>query len=468
MTGLDLIPVAVAFLQGQPTDPDMEWWSQGQVTSWMDTLLWVPHHMVSLVCCLFGFLLIWMSANRGRRQRLLCGLVAGVAFASSLGLSTYVAAAFAMVMASWLAWVMVRNKSEGHLGRQRVTVLLLAGVTSVILVMPYLRDLRQSDQATGEKVHLFALGVRPIIDADGLAGVPGFRQIRARSVTIEEGVVRLLLLLPGYAAELGFFGLVLVIVLVRIWRREPLGEAERTAVFLTVAGLVVASFVKSAVTETNDFGFRSMLIPQFFLLLLAAVLADGGMRAPGRTVRVWLMASLVIGVAGTAYQALQLRLYLPVEDRLGRQGLEGLGERNMALREAFSRLDEKVSRDSVVQYNTQQPNEYFVYSALINLNRQTASGMPECDTVFGGDPAFCAGLEAGIARLYEQPAKTETVATMVGDTEARALCSRLGIDDLVATRWDRVWQEHEGWVWRLPMVLETANVRVMDCRTGLR
>ena len=112
VTGLDLIPVAVAFLQGQPTDPDMEWWSQGQVTSWMDTLLWVPHHMVSLVCCLFGFLLIWMSANEGRRQRLLCGLFAGLAFASSLGLSTYVAAAFAMVMASWLVWVMVRDRTK--------------------------------------------------------------------------------------------------------------------------------------------------------------------------------------------------------------------------------------------------------------------------------------------------------------------------------------------------------------------
>ncbi len=469
VTGLDLIPVAVAFLQGQRTDPDMEWWSQGQVTSWMDTLLWVPHHIVSLVCCLFGFLLIWMSSNQGRRQRRLCGLVAGVAFASSLGLSTYVAAAFALIMASWLVWVLVWEKSEEHLGRQRVTVLLLAGVTCVILVMPYLRDLRQSGLESREKTHVFALEVRPIIDADGLAGTPGLRRLRAHSVRLEDEVVHLLLLLPGYAAELGFFGLVLLIVLVRIWGRETLGEAERTAVFLTVAGLVVASFVKSTVTETNDFGFRSMLIPQFFLLLLAATLVDGGMRAPGRAVRILLISSLAIGAAGTIYQALQLRLYLAVEDRHGRQGMAGLAERNMALRDAFSRMDGKVSKASVVQYNTQQPNEYFVYSALINLNRQTVSAMPKCDTTFGGDPAYCAEIEAGIARLYEQRAKAEhAAATTVGDTEARALCSRLGIDDLVATRWDRVWQEREGWVWRLPMVLETANVRVMDCRTGLR
>ncbi len=29
VTGLDIIPVIVAYLQGQPTDPDMEWWSSG-------------------------------------------------------------------------------------------------------------------------------------------------------------------------------------------------------------------------------------------------------------------------------------------------------------------------------------------------------------------------------------------------------------------------------------------------------
>ena len=281
VTGLDLIPVIVAFLRGQPTDPDMEWWSRGQVSSWMDTLLWVPHHAASLVCCLLGFLLIWMSANEGRWQRLLCGLVAGVAFASSLGLSTYVAAAFAMIMASWLIWVMVCGRSEGRPGRKRVTVLLLAGVTAVILVMPYLRDLQQSEQTAGGKTRAFALGVRPIIDGDGLAQMPGFRQLRARSATAEEGIAHLVLLLPGYAAELGFFGLVLVIVLVRMWRRESLGEAERTAIFLTVSGLVVSSFVKSVVIQSNDFGFRSMLIPQFFLLLLASSLVDGGMRAPG-------------------------------------------------------------------------------------------------------------------------------------------------------------------------------------------
>ena len=81
VTGLDILPVLVKALLHMPTDGDMEWWSAAQVSSWMDSLLWVPHHIAGLVCCLLGFLLVWMSkgtsglparavrANRGPRVR---------------------------------------------------------------------------------------------------------------------------------------------------------------------------------------------------------------------------------------------------------------------------------------------------------------------------------------------------------------------------------------------------------------
>ncbi len=472
VTGLDILPTILIFLAGLSPTGDMEWWSEGQVASWLDTMLWVPHHLAGLVCCLSGFLLIWMSADAGRRQQVLCGLIAGAAFASSLGLSTYVAAAFAIVMAVWMVWVVAWDRFGRQIGdqknRRRVTVLLIAGVTAMALVMPYVQELRQDSPGGEEKTHVFALGVRPMINANLLANVPGLRQLRARSTTVEEGAAHLLLVLPGYAIELGFFGFVLLIVLVRASQGE-LGESERTAVFLTVAGLVVATFVKSTVIGANDFGMRSMLIPQFFLLLLSAMLLDGGIRAPRSDARVALAVFLSIGVAGTIYQAVLLRTYLAIEDRHGKMHLAGLAERTMALRQAFSRIEGKIPADEVVQYNTHQPSDYFDYAALINLNRQTVNALPEWNAAFGGDPKFRAGTAAGIARLYEEAAKgDETSMTTVRNPEARELCSRLGIDDLVATRWDHVWQEPDGWVWRLPVVIETANVRVMDCRTGLR
>jgi hypothetical protein len=86
VTGLDVIPATVNYLQKLPTDPDMEWWSPGQVTSWLDTVLWVPHHLASLVCGVFGFLLVWMSAAWGWRQKEVCG-VGGAEYGAARGCS---------------------------------------------------------------------------------------------------------------------------------------------------------------------------------------------------------------------------------------------------------------------------------------------------------------------------------------------------------------------------------------------
>ncbi|WP_213803608.1 hypothetical protein [Granulicella sp. dw_53] len=453
VTGLDLIPAIVAYLQGMDTDPDMEWWSAGQVTSWMDTMLWVPHHLAALVCCVFGFLLIWMSEGRGGRQRVLCGVIAGVGFAASFGLSTYVAVAFAMVMAGWLVWAWVRRD-----GRDRCAVLLGSGLVAVVLLAPYLRELRAAGPNAGGRTAVFALAVRPMIDPISVAKLPGFKQMRTRSVGVEEQVAALVLMAPGYAAELGFFAAVLVVVLLRRWK--SLGDGEQTAVFLVVAGLVVSSLVKSTVIGTNDFGIRSMLIPQFFLLLLAGLLLDGTIRAPRRSVRVVLAILMVVGMGGTVYQAVLLRLYLPVQDRLQRKGLGGLAERNMALREIRRDLDGRSPKMAVVQYDTHQPSDFFNFAQLLNTPRQTANAAPECNVAFGGDPGPCEGIKAELARLYLGAAEDAD--------EARATCHRLGIDELVATQWDPVWRVKDGWVWTLPVVAETERARVLACGTTTR
>jgi hypothetical protein len=61
VTGLDILPAIAKALLRMPADADMDWWAYDQVGSWMDSVLWVPHHIAGLVCCLVGFLLVWMS-----------------------------------------------------------------------------------------------------------------------------------------------------------------------------------------------------------------------------------------------------------------------------------------------------------------------------------------------------------------------------------------------------------------------
>jgi hypothetical protein len=55
VTGADLLPAVGALFAGTPLNGDMEWWSNDQISSWADSLLWVPHHVASLLCCLVGF-----------------------------------------------------------------------------------------------------------------------------------------------------------------------------------------------------------------------------------------------------------------------------------------------------------------------------------------------------------------------------------------------------------------------------
>ena len=458
VTGLDIIPVIVAYLQGAPTDPDMEWWSQGQVTSWLDTILWVPHHLASLVCCVFGFLLVWMAASRGWRQRVLCGFVAGIGFAASLGISTYVSAAFAMVMVPWLMWSLGWKE-----GRSRCPALVVAGLVAVLLLLPFLNELRAAGPTTDGQTSPFGLSMRRMIDPDLIATLPGLKQMRRWDPDVEERAALLLLMPPGYAAELGFYAVVLILVLWRV--RELEGDAERTALFLMLGGLFVSSFVRSTVISLNDFGVRAALVPQFFLLLLAGLLLDGTIKVSRRSVKWALGATMAVGLLGTVYQAVLLRLYLPVEDRLERQNLGGLAERNMALREVLHDLDARSPKMAVVQYGTQQPSVFFNFAQLLNTPRQTANGVPECDVAFGGDPRPCEGIKAELARLYLEPAGYVAGVKVEDASEARESCRRVGVGELVATKWDPVWRAREGWVWTLPAIAATDNVRVVGCGT---
>jgi hypothetical protein len=339
--------------------------------------------------------------------------------------------------------------------------LVVAGVVAVLLLLPYLNELRAVGPAADGQTSPFVFSARRMIHPDIVSDLPGFKQMRRWRAGAEDQIAVLLLMAPGYVAELGFFAVVLGIVALRL--RELDGDTERTAVFLVFNGLLVSSFVRSAVIVTNDFGMRSMLVPQFFLLLLAGLLFDGTIKVSRRSVRWVLGGALAVGLVSTAYQAVLLRLYLPVEDRLQRQNLGGLAERNMALREVMHDLDARSPKMAVVQYDTQQPNAFFNFAQLLNTPRQTANWMPECAVVFGGDPGQCEGIKAELARLYLEPTGDVAGSKVEGASDARESCRRLGVNELVATEWDPIWKAREGWAWTLPVITETSRVRVVNC-----
>lgn len=457
VTGLDTLPAIAKAIFRLPADADMEWWSGDQVTSWLDSVIWVPHHVAGLICCLFGFLLVWMSKGQSMGQRIGCGLVAGIAFASAFGLSIWVPLAFAMVMVAWIAWVMIWERES----RPRVPVLLGAGLVAVVALLPYLNELRAEPAgAATRSTHFLQFGIRRIIDPDALLAFGWFADIAGAHPMVAGSVARLILLLPGYFVELGFFGLLLVAVVMAM-RRHRLDESARASVFLTAVALVIGTFLRSTVISSNDFGWRSMLIAQFFLLLLAVHWFEGAFGEPKRWVRAVLYATLWIGVAGTGYQQIMLRLYLPVEDRHGQPDVAGLSQRAMALRRGFDEMDRSIPKDAVIQFNTDQPSDFFRYAQIVQARRQVANALLGCASSFGGDASACAGIEVSVGRLFSPVA-----GVALSPASAQAECRRLGVGYLVATRWDRVWGNQNSWVWNLQPVVVTTDVRVLDCGSG--
>jgi hypothetical protein len=390
-------------------------------------------------------------------------------------------------------------------------VLLLAAAVAAVALLPYLAELHGEASGTATVLangvtspdgkasianngaHLLRFGVRHVIPADTLQGIGWVARLARAHPAAEDAAVGLVLLLPGYFVELGFYGLVL---LAALWAmlRHRLDEAARTALVLAVAALAVSTFLRSTIVENNDFAMRSILIAQFFLLLLAVVWWEGGFASTNRFLRGAMLAMAWIGLAGTVYQAVALRVYLPVEERLGRAEVDGLAERAMAVRHGFDAMHRSVAKNAVVQYNTAQPGEYFVLAQAIQAGRQMASATPGCGAAFGGDAGACQGVEQGVARLFatdssrgslpatsqelpgpsprgassDQKLRGPSSGGALSASQARDECARLGVDDLVATRWDAVWSDPRGWVWTLPAVADTGEVRVLACAAPTR
>ena len=294
VTGLDIIPTAVHYvtapflLQG-----DMEWWNE-QVASWVDTLLWNPHHMAGLVVCLFGFLLLWNSRATGWRDRIIAVLVSAAAFASACGLSVFVTFTFAVFMMLWLLVTLVKRRwTEAGL-------LTASGVIATLLSLPLLNSLTGA-AGQGGASGFASFGIRPFYFANVLLDTFHVASPAAYQAAY-------LFALPvNYFFELGFFGVVALFRLLAIRRKAlPVSEVEKVSWLMAAVSLFIATFLQSSVAgNPNDLGWRAFLPFQFITLLWAIPVVEGWMHSdrqplsgPGR--RSVLHSALLAGCSARA------------------------------------------------------------------------------------------------------------------------------------------------------------------------
>ena len=459
ITGLDLLITGLGWLGGGHPPGDLEWWSIAQVSSWADTFLWVPHHAAGLVCGLFTALALWLTstdeftASKGKLS-----ILAGISFASCFGLSTYLAIAIAIVLTGWMLWRLF------YPDRSRVLISgAIAALTALLVLTPFLIQLfKPTPGGASTAGHVLAFGIRQMLPPKMLLGIPSLTSLYANNPNGATGIAALLLLVPGYFFELGFFFFILIAACRSMVRRSAMPQSrmpqfngETTLLFWIAMGFVVSSFLRSVVIATNDFAVRATLLPQFGLLLFAAITVQ---RASLRLRRVLIVCG-VLGGLGTVYQVVMLRTYLPWHEAHHDPAMTDLAERNYRLRSAFSDLDAKLPEGARVQYGN--TGGYFSYSQMLQANRQIVNADFGCNTSFGGEESACPAIQRASRALFPADSSLTPPAA-----EALMLCRNLDAQYLVATSGDEVWKSPTGWVWHLPVVVDTPTARVLACGVG--
>ena len=461
VTGLDIIPTLILAAGSPPrVYADMEWWNGTQVTSWLDSILWVPHHVASLVACLTGFLLLWsVRESTNWRDRAPVATLAAMAFASATGLSLYVTFPFAIFLVAWSAVLLVAKKFA------LVLTYAASGAGALLLSLPYLRDL--SGPGTSERgfAILTLRTYPPAMDWLQAAGVHS---------PLLLGAAKLPILVVVLAIEFGFFGFVLIARFRRDYRnRNSLDAATQASWLMLACSLYVACCFRSGVFGTNDLAMRAALVAQFVLLMWAIPMvrnlavgrnwASFGFRwrnGNARTVTILL----TLGLVASVYQVAVLRLYAPLvekgtisrsEDWLP-ENLYDLGPRTYALRAGYAELDRMVSPDAIVQHN---PATLGYVPFLLYSRYQAVAAVPGCNTVFGGDPAKCAPLYSELHDLYLRPAR---------GADLDELCDRMSIDVLVASDLDRAWADKKSWVWTTEPLVANPYLRAIPCGSHQR
>ena len=456
VTGLDILPTAFVYIRMNIVNPDMEWWNE-QITSWVDALLWTPHHIMGVVACMVGLLVIRHPAAT-KYQRAAAIFIAGLAFASAVGLSVLTTFTFVLFVLFWLPIAAYQKWWDD------VSGLLGAGAVALVAGLPYLRIAMGPGVNSSGEGGFFAFAIRNFPMAIYLIASV-FHIIPPHRLPFPH--LTLLLLLPlNYFFELGFFFVVGAIRIHSIRTGSTrMTREEQTGWVIVGTSFLVGSFMRSTTLGSNDLGWRCFLQAQFILLLWAALLVDEWWNSR-RTVRRREMVGFVrglaaIGLIGTMYQVVMLRAFPILQDK----GLVDssiapwldqdyqLGKRTFALRSIYGSMGSSLPPSAIVQYD---PGEASFIPNQIYSGHGAAMGSPLCGVVFGGEILRCAGRIKPILSLFTKPSQAETAGL-------DATCREYGISALLVQDHDFVWRDPHSWVWTRKPIVANNYARAFTC-----
>ncbi len=449
VSGLDIISAFILMLATRFSygfmwpHGDIEHWNE-QITAWVGSFFWAPHHVAAMIVCMTGFMIFQYYRNGPLYKKIPQIVVAGLAFASAVGLSTWVTIAFSVFLGVWSIVLLAWHKDKGMF-----LLLLMSGLAALLFASPFLFETLKG--GTGGSGIPFAFEVRrfrpaiPFIDAFS---------------TIPQNVVYLLLLPVNYSMELGFFFVIGV-----LWLRQyGKGKIQSNPflipeiILMCVVGFV-CSFIRSTIVGTNDFGWRAWLFGQFILLvwtvdlypLLSSLsnehyVIKAGFIFQKIKFKKLMVSMLLIGFATTVMDVALLRFF-PVLVDLNIAGFPNtlspdtrLGARTFDGRLAYEFINDKLSVDVVIQQNPLSEIDRIDRPSGLYSNRQFSISF---------NAPYNVPLPVLKARS-EQIAKIFRLEHQDSWEKIDLLCQQYFIDVLVIGDQDPLWQD-------LPLLYQQRN-----------
>lgn len=441
--GLDILPVAMIGASDNLL-ADMSAWNE-EVTPWLLSLVWVPHHLTALIASWAAFLALSeavsppeAAAPAGRRALVSRVLFAAIALDSAFGCSIWVTLGTAATVALWGLTLLAERRWLA------IGLIALAGVAALALAAPDLHDL-----AANRHDHAMPIGltIRAFKPFDVLVGDD-------RPLVLLVG--RAVLLPLNYALEFGVFLIGAWLFLRNAKPGDLFGrETPRLLTLSAVAGLLLGTFTRSTVLY-NDLGWRVMLFPQLALLVWSAVafrrLIDEGEAGLARRSPLLVTAlalAVLLGYASTLYGLGALRMYGPVKPPPYLSQSPADAELRLQLRQAFEWLAQNVPVRDVVQQNP-RPKRVFDFG-LFGRNRTAVADRDAM--LFGASRAEVFGRLVALGPIFNADLPA---------AEVKRRAEANGVDELVVTAKDPAWSARGSWVWTAPAAFATPRVRVIQ------
>jgi hypothetical protein len=442
VSALDILPICLLGASGT-WPPTLGTWNE-EVTPWLQSLIWVPHHVTALIAIWAALLTLNDavapdSAKAKPRQLGVALTYAALAFVSALGASIWVTLAGVFTVALWLAALAWERRWRG------VMIVLAAGLFAALLATPHLHDLMVNRQ---DQRFPIAFTIRAFKMFDLL--------VKARWI---KAVGRTLLLPLNYGLEFGVMALGAGLFLARarageLWRGA--NGVARLLILSAVAGLILGTFLKSTIIF-NDLGWRVMLFPQTTFLVWTCLALRGQIDRPVQVRRGKLVVAawsflLFVGYLTTLYGLFGLRFYGVLKTPCSIQCSAADPAIHRQLRDAYGWLGRHTPPSQVVQ---QRPGPYRVFDfGLYGRNRVGVADNQA--TLFGASGTAVKTRIAVLSPIFMTPMPA---------AEAAVRARSQGVDILIAKATDPAWTARGSWVWATAPIYAAPMVRVVTVRS---